>query len=331
MENCNYVEGYTENNYVENNYVEGYTGSNYVTLCLSGGGNKGLAQLGALHYVHFKEMLNHIRTYVGTSIGSVINLLLCIGYTPMEIYLEVMELDSIIQGGFSPYNLKTGWGVISIEAFTKNVERFILKKFDNVPTLQELYEITGKRFVVVTCNLTTMKMEYTDYLNFPNRSCIDAIKTSCNIFGVFSHLEIDDNEYIDGGFGDNYPLKYADSISTGRVLGICTDGFHSLYSIDLPFFRYVAKALTFSLIELHRVRREDMGIKNRYTTIDIVVKKSTGVISLQLDRDDAKEKFMRGYTTTKKYFECERYYHDYRRMVKVWSRYERTVREYLEQ
>lgn len=50
------------------------------TIVLSGGGIKGIGQLGALHYCREKGYLDMLRvnTLAGTSIGSIICLLLCL-------------------------------------------------------------------------------------------------------------------------------------------------------------------------------------------------------------------------------------------------------------
>ena len=47
----------------------------YQSLVLSGGGPKGIIQLGMLNVYHHLGELDNIQNYVGTSIGSVISLL----------------------------------------------------------------------------------------------------------------------------------------------------------------------------------------------------------------------------------------------------------------
>ena len=68
----------------------------FTKLVLSGGGPRGLAIIGALHYAHEKNMLNNINEYYGTSIGSVISLLLLIGYTPVEAFQQFFMIDQIV-------------------------------------------------------------------------------------------------------------------------------------------------------------------------------------------------------------------------------------------
>ena len=63
----------------------------YNIIVLSGGGKKGMAQLGLLHGLYINKFINFnkIKIYVGTSIGAIINFLLVINYSPVEIFSYV--------------------------------------------------------------------------------------------------------------------------------------------------------------------------------------------------------------------------------------------------
>ena len=55
-------------------------------LVISGGGVSGIGFLGIIKYLDDHNIISNIETYVGTSIGSIICLLLLIGYKHNEIY-----------------------------------------------------------------------------------------------------------------------------------------------------------------------------------------------------------------------------------------------------
>ena len=57
------------------------------TLCLSGGGIKGISYIGTLMYLESENYLdiNNITTYVGTSSGSILSFFLNIGYSLKEL------------------------------------------------------------------------------------------------------------------------------------------------------------------------------------------------------------------------------------------------------
>ncbi len=70
---------------------------NFTRLVLSTGGIKGLAILGALQYIDECGGLKNISEYWGSSIGSVLCVLLSIGYTPFEIFHQFFVINRIIE------------------------------------------------------------------------------------------------------------------------------------------------------------------------------------------------------------------------------------------
>ena len=77
----------------------------YDTICLSGGGLKGFAFVGALEYLHNKSYidLNKINNFVGTSVGSILSYLLTLGYTVQEI------IDFILDFNFKSLESDVSW------------------------------------------------------------------------------------------------------------------------------------------------------------------------------------------------------------------------------
>ena len=67
------------------------------TICFSGGGTKGLVFVGAIKALVEKNVidLSKINKYIGTSAGSIIALLLLIGYTPAELECFLYEFNLI--------------------------------------------------------------------------------------------------------------------------------------------------------------------------------------------------------------------------------------------
>ena len=52
----------------------------YTGISLSSGAARGIYQLGALHAAECKQFLKDVKYYIGTSIGSMIALLLAVGW-----------------------------------------------------------------------------------------------------------------------------------------------------------------------------------------------------------------------------------------------------------
>lgn len=200
---------------------------NYEAIVISGGGSNGILSLGALHYEFQKGTYDpaYVRIYAGTSIGSVISLLLICGYTPMEIFAEVYTTDHFfdINKFGSIWDIFKYMGLISINVFSNKIDALVKRKFGYTPTMLELYNLTQKVLVTVVTNVTKMKCEYYTYKNKPDTTCVDAVMHSCNLPLIFHSIHYSDSYIVDGGLTDNFPLRYIDDRKI-KILGIVTMG-----------------------------------------------------------------------------------------------------------
>jgi len=195
---------------------------------MSGGGTKGFSTLGALQYMQDNNIISNgdISYYIGTSVGSIISYFLAIGYTPIEIVVYLCSnnvLENIAADLSGLLNLN---GVYKYSFITKHCEKMTLDKIDYIPTLKQLYDNFGKKLYVCSYNLTKHKREYISYLNYPDMSCLDAIRMSSNIPFIFDDCIYNGDEYIDGGVIDNFPtnlLKNMSDIKDIKPLGIYLD------------------------------------------------------------------------------------------------------------
>ena len=162
---------------------------NYDTLVLSGGSVNGFVILGTLQYLYDNDLLHHINTYIGTSIGSLISFLLIIGYDPVEI-ITYMCVNSFINKlkNINILAMIRGLGAISFNVVQEQLEKMTIDKIGYLPTLQEVKEKFGKVFICVTYNLTKNATEYLDYENNPSLSCITAIRMSANFPILFESI-----------------------------------------------------------------------------------------------------------------------------------------------
>ncbi len=199
----------------------------YTRLVLSGGETKGLAQLGALHYFWENGQLNHqsITHYAGASVGSLIILLLVCGYTPFEIWTHVYGVDSIfsLQLPSSSSALFSSYGLMSVDGVIGKVRDLVEARYDSLPTMLELYQTTQKTLVISVTNLTEQHVEYCSYKTTPELSCLDAVRASCSIPGLFKPIWRGGSVYIDGSILDNLPTRPIDDGSS-PLLGIVVSG-----------------------------------------------------------------------------------------------------------
>ena len=194
--------------------------SNYNTLVISGGSVKGFAILGALQYAYDNSWLKNVTTYIGTSVGSMICYLLCIGYTPIEImvYLCTHQMLDKIQN-FDLVSLLQGRGASSFNYLGEHLEKMTISKIGYLPTMLDLYEKMGKSLICSTHNLTESRTEYLKYQTHPRLPCITALHMSSNIPLIFERYKYGTCLYVDGGISDNFPIQLVDK-PENKVLGI---------------------------------------------------------------------------------------------------------------
>jgi predicted acylesterase/phospholipase RssA len=233
----------------------------YDTLVLSAGSLKGFLQLGALHCYHINNYLDNIKTYIGTSIGAVISLLLIVGYTPVEILANL----KLPHAKINLIDINNTLGIYSVEPFMIELERLLKDKTNDyeeewsIPSMVELYEKFQKEFIIVTFNLTTNETEYKTPFTDPHLSVLDAIRMTVNIPLIFEKFIYNKCLYLDGAIEDTFPIRWADEYRNKRqntispnILGINIDSNFNEYvknldveSIDI--MTYVKILLTISL------------------------------------------------------------------------------------
>ena len=203
------------------------------SLVLPSGGVKGVYLLGALHYLHEQCGLNHIQSYYGTSIGSIISGLLIIGFTPMEILVLicVKKIIGCLIEAFNVGFILTETRLIDTTVFTALLTEVIHDKVGYIPTLGELYTRFQKKLCIVT--ISRDKPQNPIYMSsdsHPNVSMVHALHMSSSIPFVFGYAKYDGLEYFDGGVLDQFPILYA-SEREERVFGI--DIVHSYTKSDI--------------------------------------------------------------------------------------------------
>lgn len=196
------------------------TTGEFDTLLLSGGSSKGLVVLGAIQGLLDSGLLKNIKTYVGTSVGSVIGYLLAIGYTPIEIvvYICTNGLLERMQH-FNIVAMMNGGGACSFSHLHEQLEKMTIAKIGYLPTLQDLQNRFNKTLVCVTYNISACQVEYLNPVDHPNLPCVTALRMSSNLPLVFEKFKYGDHFYIDGGIAEHFAVPEAERRGS-KVLGI---------------------------------------------------------------------------------------------------------------
>jgi predicted acylesterase/phospholipase RssA len=190
----------------------------YDTICLSGGGIKGFAHIGALNYLELKNHINlsKIKKWVGTSAGAFISFLFSIGYTTTElgeilfnVKFNLLEPDIDVDMLLSQCGVDNGDKIITIL-------KYLLKLKYNIEeiTFKEHFELTKKELIITGTNYCKGIGETFDYIKYPNMSVIIAVRISSSVPILFTPVCFNNEYYIDGALTDNFPIKYCNLKTT---------------------------------------------------------------------------------------------------------------------
>lgn len=196
-------------------------------LVLSGGGINGFASLGALDYLvkHKRMNMDNIRVIAGSSVGAIIALLLVCNYTPREIYNEILNEDMTTYFQPDLNNLIDHCGFDTGVRFVDKIKELLRGKNINPNvTFQQLYNLTKRKLIITATLLNERIVKYFDYVNYPNRRVVDAVRASFGVPILFTTVKAMNNSiqehYVDGGLLDNFPLHLFRDVPASSIIGI---------------------------------------------------------------------------------------------------------------
>lgn len=273
------------------------------TIVLSGGSIKGFSILGTLFYVYLNQMMNNVTTYIGTSIGSIICYLLIIGYTPMEIVLELF-ISKILEKiqSFDIINLVHGEGAMSFLVLQDQLEKMTINKIGSLHTLKSLKEKFNKELICITYNYTKKKEECLSYETHPDLPCITALRMSSNLPIIFENFKYMDDYYLDGGLVNNFPINHV-KVQDEKVLGIYIASEASHTQIDTSNITTIIKYLySIITIPINQITRTNVHRSSGCKIIEIKTL-DINMLNFNLSTSEKLNLFSDGFTSAKNFFE----------------------------
>ena len=88
-------------------------------------------------------------------------------------------------------------GLIRGDSIKSRIESIILRKLGFVPTLEALYQFTGKHFQIITTELPGSE-RVIDHLTDPKLSCADAVMFSSTVPFILKTATYGDKKLLDG-------------------------------------------------------------------------------------------------------------------------------------
>jgi predicted acylesterase/phospholipase RssA len=268
-------------------------------LILSGGGMKGISLLGAIKYLEENNIIDNIDTFIGTSIGGIICILLIIGYKSTDIYKfsEIFDMSNIIDIDIN--SLFTKFSINNDNVYNLIFDKLLeSKNIDPNITLIEFYKKTKKKIICTTACIITKEVEYISYENYPELPLKLLYKMTSAIPLLLPPVEYNNKLYVDGGLIDNFPISIIDESKLENVIGIDLKSDYYKNTEINNIINYFITILQIVSIRLMR-KYDPEKYKNIIYTINIEL---NNPFNFNLTKEIKKELFYKGYHFMKKNF-----------------------------
>ena len=194
-----------ENSFAQNKKPNNQGKKPKIGLALSGGGALGYAHIGFLQAM--KEYKFEVDVVSGTSMGSIIGVLYCAGYTPIEI-LDLVDKENMNKlFNVIKLNSSFGRGFFNHEKLSKVLEK-------SLPGND--FSCLNKKFYCCVTNFNKATYKFIGEGNFLKEYII----ASASIPIVYEPKEVEGEMYVDGGVMQNLPVEPLIKEKCDIVIGV---------------------------------------------------------------------------------------------------------------
>lgn len=276
-----------------------YQGKRKNILVISGGGIKGFAALGAIKSLMEQEIIVYPEIFCGTSVGSILCFLLCIGYGPIDIFNVISNINlTKLINYVDPDNLffDPCFGFSTSDSFITVISGFMKSKNINKNiTFKDLFQKTNSKLIITGTCVNTQSIKYFSVDETPDMEVLIAIQISISIPFVFKPVIYDNCIWVDGACMNNFPIDlFNDKIDDviGIYLAISPSTCHEINEVQ-DYFTRILKCINkgLDLIKLEFYKKHIVYIKTN----------AKSDIDWEITQDTKKYLFDIGYKTALEY------------------------------
>jgi len=193
-----------------------------VKLIISGGGTRGIYQVGALKALVENELLKNVVSISGCSIGA-INAAMYIQHSIDDMYrIWLKFLDEPLFRKVDHNSKLYPLQLVKETLLNNGLELDTLRQILNSNLDESLIRSQAKEFVLSTFNYSKRRVEYHTLDTIPDSMLFEYIIASARL-PVFQNHTINGDIYLDGGFVDNEPFfTYLDDKHFDLIIRIKT-------------------------------------------------------------------------------------------------------------
>lgn len=273
------------------------------------GGSRGFLILGALKCLFEEKLQNNelfmskVNKWVGISVGAAISLLIVAGYSIDEIVdlcIDVNLIDDILCINLE--EAKQKMGLIKNKTVEEKLKQFILQKYSYIPTLEQLYMLTGLHLTLVAFNIDKMRPEFLDRDTEPELSCVEAAMMSMAVPILMQPRKHKGNIFIDGALGAPYPVLSFDH-DNNNVLGMYISSEEDLYSSDKKASSFIYRLIQASMKVLRDVEIKHASSNVKHIPLRTMIRDTTGIL---IDKESRQLMINQGYECAENFLKINR-------------------------
>lgn len=222
--------------------------------------------IGALWAAESENKINNVTVWISPSTTSFISMMKILDYSCIDIMALLSMLPSLAAAP-TPFNNTLNLGG-KLDEIKSVLAIKILEKMGNIPTLQELFDRTGKVFVGIGFSLITQEVEYIHRETYPTMSLLDAVCISLSTPGIYRPYSVGNEVWIDGSIIEPFsPCSI--ELESNNVLAITTKQIKIVFNNKDPInqvkdimksafesLRHVNLSGNFSLVRINSVSKE---------------------------------------------------------------------------
>ena len=317
--------------------------NNNFHLIMSGSGARFISFVGSLSYYqnYYDNFLNRIKTITATSGGSIVGLLIALGYNLLTIKNYILNLESKDVKKSDYFKFLHSYGIDDGEKIINIIKNLIEKKLGNKnATFKDLYMLKGILFNVTGTCLNTYKTTYFSYESHPDMELWKAVRISTSIPFYYTYFDYEDKVYVDGALLEYFPISKIedikekgyinnndiiiaiklsdvnDNLDFRKINNIKDYGLHVIYCIlqnlekekNLDIYQKYFNLHFFENVnsnDINSDKNENKQINIKYITNFHFIKILTKVsgINLEIDKNGKEILFSDSYDITKRYMD----------------------------
>lgn len=186
-------------------------------MVLAGGGPLTLRFIGCIEYLEHTCIMPSFSTFVGTSAGAMLSLMLVLGMRSDDMLRFIkdkfvkrkcheLDVNQVI-------DFAETWGLDNgsrIMAVMSDLMSTVTGSADM--TFMQLAKHTGKNLVICVSNVSLNRHEFMSLESSPDMSVLTSLRMSMSVPVVFTPVHANSMVYVDGGLFNNFPIDYCCSL-----------------------------------------------------------------------------------------------------------------------